>query len=51
MILEAARQEAGNEAVQNAELLDRMIDCAMEFGLLQKLGKTEDGEELYKSVT
>ena len=50
MILEAARQEAGNEAAQNAELLDRMIDCAMEFGLLQKLGKTEDGEELYKSV-
>ena len=48
MILEAARQEAGNDAVQNAELLDRMIDCAMELGLLQKLGKTEDGEELFK---
>ena len=50
MILEAARQEGGNEATQNAELLDRMIDCAMEFGLLQKLGKTEDGEELFKST-
>lgn len=50
MILEAARQEAGNEAAQNAELLDRMIDCAMELGLLQKIGKTEDGEELFKST-
>ncbi len=48
MILEAARQEAGAEPEQNAELLDRMIDCAMEFGLLQKLGKTSSGEELYK---
>ena len=50
MILEAARQEAGDEPAQNAELLDRMIDCAMELGLLQKTGKTEDGEELFKSV-
>ena len=50
MILEAARQESGNDAEQNAELLDRMIDCAMEFGLLQKLGKTEEGEELFKSA-
>lgn len=50
MILEAARQEAGNDAVQNAELLDRMIDCAMELGLLQKLGKTEEGEELFKAA-
>ena len=48
MILEAARQEAGAEPEQNAEFLDRMIDCAMEFGLLQKLGKTSSGEELYK---
>ncbi len=50
MILEAARQEAGDEPAQNAELLDRMIDCAMELGLLQKTGKTETGEELFKSV-
>ncbi len=49
MILEAARQESGVDAQQNVELLDRMIDCAVEFGLLQKLGKTEEGEELYKS--
>ena len=50
MILEAARQEAGSDAEQNAELLDRMIDCAMEFGLLQKLGKTENDEELFKAA-
>ena len=50
MILEAARQEAGDEPAQNAELLDRMIDCAMELGLLQKTGKTKDGEELFKSI-
>ena len=50
LILEAARKENGIEPEQNAELLDRMIDCAMEFGLLQKLGKTADNEELYKSA-
>lgn len=49
-LLEAARQEAGTEPEQNAELLDRMIDCAVEFGLLRKLGKTEDGIDLYKSA-
>ena len=49
-MLEAARQEAGAEPQQNAELLDRMIDCAVEFGLLQKFGKTEDGIDLYKSA-
>ena len=42
-ILAAARQEAGTEPEQNAELLDRMIDCALEFGLLRKIGKTGDG--------
>ena len=49
-ILEAARQEAGAEPEQNAELIDRMIDCALEFGLLRKIGKSEDGLELYKSA-
>lgn len=49
-ILAAARQEAGTEPEQNAELLDRMIDCALEFGLLRKIGKTGDGVELYKSA-
>ena len=51
LILEAARKENGIEPEQNAELLDRMIDCSMEFGLLQKLGKTSEGEELYKTTT
>ena len=46
-LLEAARMEGNIEPLQNAELLDRMIDCAMEFGLLQKLGKTSEGEELF----
>ncbi|MCR4949603.1 MAG: helicase-associated domain-containing protein [Treponema sp.] len=50
LILEAARKENGIKPEQNAELLDRMIDCAMEFGLLQKLGKTADNEELYKAA-
>lgn len=49
-ILEAARQEAGAEPEQNAELLDRMIDCAVEFGLLRKIGKTEDDIDLYVSA-
>ena len=49
-ILEAARQEAGAEPEQNAELLDRMIDCAVEFGLLRKTGKTEDNIDLYVSA-
>lgn len=48
-ILEAARQEAGAEPEQNAELLDRMLECAIEFGLIQKIGKTCDGVELFRS--
>ena len=48
-ILEAARQEAGAEPEQNAELLDRMLECAIEFGLVQKVGKTEEEVELYKA--
>ena len=48
-ILEAARQEAGAEPEQNAELLDRMLECAIEFGLIQKIGKTGDGVELFRS--
>ncbi len=48
-ILEAARQEAGAEPEQNAELLDRMIDCALEFGLLHQFGKSAEGIVLYKS--
>lgn len=47
MILEAARSESIEDPKQNANLLDRMIDSALEFGLLQKLGKTEDGQEVF----
>lgn len=50
MMLEAARQEDGNIPEQNADMLDRMIEAAIEFGLLQKLGRTEDGEELFKAA-
>jgi len=46
-MLEAARSEDGADALQNVNLMDRMIDAAIEFGLLRKLGKTEDGNELY----
>ena len=49
-ILEAARFEHSAEPVQNYNLMDRMIDSAIEFGLLQKLGKTEDNEELYIAI-
>lgn len=49
-MLEAARQEAGSEPEQNAELLDRMIDCAVEFGLLRKIGKTEDQIDLFTNA-
>ena len=49
-ILAAAKQEADSEPEQNAELLDRMTGSALEFGLLQKLGKTSDGQELFKSA-
>lgn len=49
-ILAAAKQEAGSEPEQNAELLDRMTGSALEFGLLQKLGKTSDDKELFKSA-
>ena len=48
-ILEAARQEAGAEPEQNAELLDRMLECAIEFGLVQKVGKIDKGVELYRA--
>lgn len=48
-ILEAARQEAGAEPEQNAELLDRMLECAIEFGLVQKVGKTDKGVELFRA--
>ncbi|MCR5286148.1 MAG: helicase-associated domain-containing protein [Treponema sp.] len=50
-ILAAARSEDGAEAVQNADLLDRMISAAMAFGVLQKKGLTAEGEEVYAAGT
>lgn len=46
-MLEQARAASDSESMQNANLLDRMIDSAIEFGLLQNSGKTENGEEVY----
>ena len=51
-MLEAARTEesSGTEKEnpqQDAELLDRIIDSAIEFGLLQKIGTTEQNQNIY----
>lgn len=46
-LLEAARAEDGTEALQNVNLMDRMLEAAVEFGLLQKMGKNEAGEEIF----
>ena len=49
-ILEAARareETSAQEAIQNANMIDRMIESAIEMGLLRLLGKDEDGEEIF----
>lgn len=46
-LLEAARAEDGTDALQNVNLMDRMLDAAVEFGLLQRLGKNENGEDIF----
>lgn len=49
-MLESARASASSiDELQSASILDRMIDSAVEFGLLQKVGKDENGEEIFKS--
>lgn len=48
-ILEAARQEAEIIPEQNADLLDRMINCALVFGLIKEIGKSENEIKLYRS--
>lgn len=48
-LLEAARAKDNDEAFQNINLLDRMIDSAREFGLIQKTGTDENGEEIFVS--
>lgn len=44
-ILERSKQMEEPQLMAN--LLDRMIDSAIEFGLLQEIGKNQAGEELY----
>lgn len=46
-ILEAARQEALMDAEQVGSIIDRMIDSAIEFGLLQEKGKDEKNKPVY----
>lgn len=50
-ILEAARaQQKPEDAAQNKDFLDRMMDSAVEFGLIQKKGLSTDGEEIYTAA-
>ena len=50
-MLEAARQEFTTDVLMNPEqagsLLDRMLDSAVQFGLLQKTGFDKDGNDIY----
>ena len=48
-MLEAARQETGIDMnpEQAGSLLERMLDSAVEFGLLQKAGWDKDGQEVF----
>ena len=52
-MLEAARQEEASvnalDPEQEASLLERMLDSAIEFGLLQKKGWDKEGHEIYVS--
>ena len=49
-LMEEARAEErnDNDPQQNANLLDCMIDSAIEFGLLERKGVNEKGEDIYK---
>lgn len=46
-ILAAARSKENFDAFQNVNILDRMIDSAACFGLIQKSGSDEKGEAVY----
>lgn len=51
-LLDAARAKSAEgmqDSLNNANLLERMLDSAIEFGLLQKTGATCDGEEIFKA--
>lgn len=46
-MLEAARQEKSVIAEQAGSLIDRMLESAIEFGLLHKTGKDEKGRDTF----
>lgn len=46
-MIDRTRSTPGIFTERNSEFLDMMIDCAIEFGLLQKIGYTDNGEILY----
>lgn len=46
-ILEQSRISNNTSPEQNADILDRMIDSAIEFGLLQNIGKDENKKDVY----
>ena len=48
-ILAAARSKENYDAFQNVNILDRMIDSAAQFGLIQKSGSDEKGDDVYVS--
>lgn len=48
-ILQAARQDNAEHILQDSALLESMIDSAIEFGLLQKMGKSENGTEIFNA--
>lgn len=51
-MLEDAKKDESFNLSQNANLLDRMIDSAIEFGLLISLGTNSENQEIYiKSQT
>ena len=50
-MLDAAHGGAASDPQQNADLLDRMIDSAIEFGLIQELGKDEEQNPVYINPT
>lgn len=46
-MLENAKKDDNFDVSQNANLLDRMIDSAIEFGLLISLGTNSENQEIY----
>lgn len=46
-MLEASKSDTIDESLQNAGLLERMVDSAKEFGLIQFAGRNTEGEEIF----